>query len=204
MASGILLESSSGPNADTLRDLERFLEMWDGELYTPPIANNQHYLIQTKLALAFLEEIDWDAGDCVTTGGNVSDREEGWMQNYRCPDGLVVLRESRAIDRGTHWFGGPDIVVEIISDGEDPYAKRDFYESIGVREFVIVERHPWAVELFQLQSGRLVSVGRSDEANGAILDSAVLPVSYRVVSGSVPQRVEVTNLKTNQAWNLAG
>ncbi len=182
---------------------ERYLEIWDGEEHMPPMPNNEHNRVQLLLALAFSSTIDWDAGDAALTGGNVSDREENWTDNFRCPDALVALKSGRAIDRYTHWFGGPDIVVEVISDGEDPFAKRDFYESIGVREFVIVERHPWAVELFQLQSDRLVSVGRSDEANGVALDSAVLPVRYRVVTGSVPLRVEVTNLKTNQTWNLA-
>lgn len=183
---------------------ERYLEIWEGEEHMAPLPNTEHFLVAAKLQLAYAGLVDWDAGEMAVAGGNVTDRDEDWTYNYRNPDALVVLRGSRAINRHTHWVGGPDIVVEIISAGEDPYAKRDFYESIGVREFVIVERHPWAVELLRLDAGRLVSVGRSNEANGAALDSAVLPVRYRVVPGTSPVRVEVTNLNTNQTWNIAG
>ena len=204
MATIATVDRLSQPNEETLRDQERFREVWNGEDYMPPMPNNEHFLVQLKLALAFSSAINLDAGDFASTGGNVSDRDRDWTQNYRCPDALVVLRTGRAVDKSTHWYGGPDIVVEVISNAEDPQIKLDFYESIGVREFVVIERDPWTVELLRLDAGRLVSVSRSDEANGAALDSAVLPVRYRVVPGSVPLRVEVTNWKTNQAWNLAG
>lgn len=170
----------------------------------PAAPNNEHYLVAMKLASAYSSLIDWDAGERSLPGGNVTDRDDDWTFNYRIPDALVVLRGSRAVDRGTRWLGGPDIVVEVMSEDEVPAAKLGFYESIGVRECVVVERHPWAVELFQLQASNLVSVGRSDEANGVILTSSVLPVSYRVVPGTSPVRVEVTNLNTNQSWNVAG
>lgn len=204
MATSATVDRLSQPNEETLRDMEKFREVWDGEDYMPAAPNNEHYGIAMLLGTIYSGFIEWDRGERSLPGGNVSDRVQGWTSNYRIPDVLVALRGGRAINRGSFWEGGPDIVVEIASDGEDPLAKRDFYELIGVREFVIVERRPWAVELFQLQSDRLVSVGRSDEANGAILDSAVLPVRYRVMPGSTPLRVEVTNLKTNQTWNLAG
>ncbi|MBL8867178.1 MAG: Uma2 family endonuclease [Planctomycetia bacterium] len=204
MGTSATVDRFSQPTDGTLRDQDRFREVWDGEDYMPPMPNNEHFLVQLKLALAFTSAIDLEAGDFASTGGNVSDRDRDWTVNYRCPDALVALRSGRAIDRSTHWFGGPDIVVEVISDTEDPLIKLAFYESIGVREFVVIERDPWAVELFRLDAGKLASVGRSDETNGAILDSVVLPVRYGVIPGSVPVRVEVSNLKTNQTWNLAG
>jgi Uma2 family endonuclease len=182
---------------------EQFLEIWDGEEHMAPLANNEHLRVAMLLCTAFSSAIRWDLGETAVPGGNVTDRVEDWPSNYRNPDALVVLQGSRAVDRGTNWLGGPDIVVEIISEGEDPLAKLGFYESIGVREFVVLERHPWAVELFQLQSNKLISVCRSDEVNGSTIASGVLPIRYCVVPDS-RVRVEVTNTTTGEMWNIAG
>ena len=48
-------------------------------------------------------------------GCNVSDRPKRWKKNYRCPDVAVFLPGNPAEDRETHWFGGPDFAVEILS-----------------------------------------------------------------------------------------
>lgn len=63
-------------------------------------------------------------------------------------------------------MGGPDLAVEIISEGEDPHAKFAFYAAVNTREVLVVERDPWAAELFTLLDGQLVSAGRSDVGNG--------------------------------------
>lgn len=42
----------------------------------------------------------------------------------------MYLAGSKAKDSGTHWVGGPDILVEITSPGEDPRQKLDFYAKV--------------------------------------------------------------------------
>ena len=142
-------------------------EVWEGVLVVPPLPNTEHQRIVMHLSGAFSAVINWNAGDQALPGANVSDRDADWTENYREPDVVVYLATNPAKDRSTHWVGGPDLAVEIASPGEDPRAKLDFYAKIGTRELLIVDRYPWALELYQLQGGKLVLVGKSDAANAA-------------------------------------
>ena len=88
-------------------------------------------------------------------GANITDLEEDWTHNYRCPDVVVFLKEGRAINRETHFFGGPDFAVEIVSEFDRSREKLPFYARVGVRELLLVDRDPWVLELFRLQDDRL-------------------------------------------------
>jgi len=50
-------------------------EMWEGVLVMPPLANNEHQRIVSKLTSAFSSVIDWDAGEQALPSANVSDRD---------------------------------------------------------------------------------------------------------------------------------
>ena len=90
--------------------------------------------------------------------------------------------------------------MEITSPGEDPRLKLDFYAKVKTREVLIVDRDPWAVELYQLQGGKLVSAGKSDAATLAVLASGVLPVNFRVQPGKDRPTILVTHKSTGQTW----
>ena len=154
---------------------DRYDEVWDGVYVMSPLANNEHQKLATKLARVF-DEVLGDREDVSSiAGANVSDQETEWTKNYRCPDVVVVLPGLRAIDRGTHWHGGPDFVVEIVSEGDATYEKLDFYSKIRVRELLIVDRDPWALELYRLSElGKLVLVGRVNIGSTDAVASEVL------------------------------
>jgi Uma2 family endonuclease len=170
-----------------------FDECWEGRIVVPPCPNNEHYLMQMRLAEACSAVIDWDAGDQAVPGGNVTDRDDGWMQNYRNPDLLVALAGGRAIDRGPYWLGGPDLVAEVISPGEEPHAKFDFYAAVGCREVLVLDRDPWAVELYRLTDGVLKLVGRSALPDSTPVASSVLPLVFQLVPAADRPRVQVTH-----------
>ncbi|MBY0513336.1 MAG: Uma2 family endonuclease [Gemmataceae bacterium] len=180
--------------------LDRWDEFWDGVLVVPPMPNTEHFRIASRLNTAFSAVVDWDRGDQAVGGGNVSDRVEGWDKNYRCPDGIVSLAGGFARDCGTHWCGGPDFLVEIISPGEDPQLKFDFYAKVKVRELLVVDRDPWAVELYQLRRGKLRLAGRSDLTDPKVLASGVLPLSFQLRPGKPRPKVLVTHAATGQTW----
>jgi len=163
--------------------LERYNECWDGEIVVPPMANDEHTRLQMQLGAIFSGLIDWDAGESCHPGANISDRAIGWLHNFRIPDVLVYLRGNPARDCGTHWVGGPDFLVEIMSDDEDPLAKLDFYASIGTREVLIVQRDPWALELFRLKDGTLASTGRCEVGSNATLISESLGLTFALHDG---------------------
>jgi Uma2 family endonuclease len=113
---------------------------------------------------------------------------------------LVCLADGRAKDCGTHWAGGPDLAVEIVSPGEDPRQKLAFYAAIGTRELLVVDRKPWGIELYQLVGTQLILRGRSDVANPAVLASRVLPITFQLVDGLPRPTIRVTHTATGQVW----
>ena len=182
------------------RKIDRWDEVWEGVLVVPPTPNNEHYRLVSRLTTAFSAVIDWDRGDSALPGGNVSDRDKDWIQNYRVPDLLVNLAGSTAIDRDTHWVGSPNFLVEIISPGEDPLAKLDFYAKVGTRELLIIDRDPWSLELYQLKKGKLHSVGRSEAPRFASLTSKVLPLTFALRKRSPRPVIHLTHTATGQTW----
>jgi Uma2 family endonuclease len=181
-------------------DADRYTEVWNGVVVMPAVPNNEHQKIVTRLCVPFSSVIDWEAGDAVLPGANVSDRTPDWKENYRCPDVVVALAGGRAKDCGTHWCGGPDLVVEIQSPSDEPRDKLDFYAAVGCREVLVIDRDPWALELYRLDGGELRSVGRSDEANPTELSSGVLPLTFHLRPGSPRPAVVVTHPATGQTW----
>ena len=177
-------------------------EVWDGVYVMAPMPNIEHQDIVAMLNHVFMLTLDRGKGDRVHPGANVSDRVAGWTQNYREPDVVVYLGTNPATDAGTHWVGGPDFGVEIASPGEDPTAKLGFYSAVNTRELLIVERNPWSVELYRLTNGALVSVGRSDLTNAAVLTSGVLPLSFQLRAGTPRPTILVAHTATAQTWDV--
>ena len=175
-------------------------EVWEGVYVVPPMPNDEHQELQLALCIPFYDLVQVPGLGKVRPGVNVSDRHPDWKDNYRCPDVVVFLATSPAVNHGTHWVGGPDLAVEIISPGEQPDAKFDFYAKVKTREVLVVTRDPWAVELHRLKGRKLVLAGRSDGTNPAAVASAVLPVTVRLVPGQPRPRVEVAHPATGRTW----
>jgi Uma2 family endonuclease len=180
--------------------LDRYDEVWEGVYMMAPLANNEHQGLQSRLAAALQIAVGWDAAVRVLAGANVSDREHDWTQNYRIPDVVVVSPGGAARDCGTHWCGGPDFCVEIASPGDRSRDKLDFYAQIGVRELLLIDRHPWTLELYRLTARRLDLVGRSDVSTQDTLASAVVPTSFRLVPGAPRPKIEVVHHDGAQRW----
>lgn len=175
-------------------------EVWEGVLVVPPMPNNEHQIIVMGLSYAFASVVNRAGGDSVMPGANVSDRDAGWTENYREPDVVAYLASNPAKDSNTHWVGGPDLAVEIVSPGEDPRLKLDFYAKVNTREVLIVDRFPWALELYQLQSGKLMLAGTSTLATAAVLASGALPLTFQLRPGTPRPAILITHSTTGQTW----
>ncbi|QJW96134.1 Uma2 family endonuclease [Frigoriglobus tundricola] len=175
-------------------------EVWEGVLVIPPLPNIEHQIMAMDFALAFAGGISRGAGDLALVGANVSDRDAGWEKNYREPDVLVVLHTNPAKHCGTHWIGGPDLAIEIVSPGEDPRLKLDFYAKVSTLEVLIVDRYPWSIEMYQLQAGKLVLVGTSNLASSAVLASGPLPLTFQLQPGASRPIIVITHVTTGQTW----
>ena len=122
--------------------------------------------------------------------------------NYRSPDVVVFLNDTKAENCDTHWFGGPDFAVEIVSPGDRSREKFEFYANVGVRELLLIDREPWRLELFRLQEGKLVEVGRSTVKEPRQLASEVAPLDLRLVPGEQRPQIEVVHHDGEQAWTV--
>src|SRR5688572_6045764 len=72
--------------------LDRYDEVWEGVYVMPPLADNEHQSLSTRIGGVMSNVVPWpDAGE-VFVGVNVSDRVEDWRFNYRIPDVAIYLR----------------------------------------------------------------------------------------------------------------
>ena len=116
-----------------------------------PLANNEHQEIAFDLGFAFRSALG--PGGRICAGVNVSNQTDDWTKNYRDPDVVVVLPGTSAENRDTHWLGGPDFAVEVVSKGDRSRDKLAFYAKVNVRELLLVDRFPWSLELYRNQAG---------------------------------------------------
>lgn len=158
------------------RGVDRYDEVWDGVYVMPPLANNPHQILVSRFNTILDHVIVMEGRGEVVPGANVSDRREDWEHNYRCPDVLAVLKGGQAIDCGTHFFGGPDFLVEIQSPGDDTELKIPFYSKIRVKELLIVHRDTRQLRLYRHDGNELKLVAPAD---GKWLTSAIVPLAFR-------------------------
>ena len=95
-----------------------------------------------------------------------------------------------AEDCGTHWLGGPDLAIEIVSPGDRTLEKLDFYAKVSTRELLVVDRDPWQLTLYRLNDEKmLVPTAVSSFSQEATVQSEVVPLEFRVVDGDSCIRV---------------
>jgi Uma2 family endonuclease len=181
--------------------IDRYDEVWDGVYVMSPLADVEHQVLVAKLIVAIQTAVGLDSPHKLCAGVNISDRADDWTQNYRIPDVAVFLEGTTAILHGTHFQGGPDFAVEITSEDDRSREKLPFYAKVGVRELLLVDRDPWALELYRLREGQLVLIGRSTLAQPATLASEVLPLSFRLVPGEPRPRIDVRH-PDGRGWSL--
>jgi Uma2 family endonuclease len=179
---------------------DRYDEVWNGVYVLMPMGDNEHQELAFELAGAIKQGIGEHARARIFPGTNVSDREDDWRKNFRCPDVAVFLPGNPAEDRETHWLGGPDFAAEIVSLRDRSRQKFAFYAKVGVRELLLVDRKPWCLELHRRSGASWDLVGRSDLGQSAELASSVLPVSFRLLPGEPRPRIEVSTTDGARQW----
>jgi len=173
-------------------------EVWEGVRMMTPLPNVEHQDLVSRLAFALQSMLGNESGARIFPGINLSDRVQGWEQNFRGPDVAVFLSDTKAKNCGTHWCGAADFLVEIVSPHDRTRDKLAFYSQIGVRELLIVDRQPWAIELWRLHDRQLVETGRSTIDATTFLDNQVLPVRFRLAQGAERPQIEVVKLDGSQ------
>jgi Uma2 family endonuclease len=177
-------------------------EVWEGVYMMAPMPNDEHLSITSDLCAIFKIEIEWQGKGVCREGANVSDRIKNWTENYRIPDVCVMLKGGESVNHKTFWYGGPDLTVEVCSPSEDPHKKIAFYESVGVRELLVIDRNPWKLELFRLTRGKLKLLGKLTSIRSPEIVSEVIPFAFRFVKGAIRPGIAVRNTNTDEVRTI--
>ena len=177
-------------------------EVWDEEVIVMPLPNVEHQVLVQGLTFIIQSLYGWPCPHHICPGVNVSDRAFNWKANFRCLDVAVYLQGNPGVCYDSFWHGGPDFLVEIVSEDDRSREKLPFYASINTREVLIIDREPWCLELYQLQNGQLVNVGVSSLSQSTVLVSSVLPVTFCLVPGTTRPGIEVMQNGAGQKWTL--
>lgn len=180
---------------------DRWDEVWNGVYVMSPIADNEHQELGYQLAKC-IESVLSDSQPSVRVfpGCNVSDRLEDWTKNYRCPDVAVFLPGNPAKDCRSHWLGGPDFAVEIVSRGDRSRKKFQFYAKAGVRELLIVNRRPWRLDLYHRTANDWTLAGQSTPENGIEIQSRVLSLTLRLIPDQPRPKIELSRVPDGKTW----
>jgi Uma2 family endonuclease len=198
MVNGLLIRDSG--LADQLieerkrKGIDLYDEVWEGMYVMPAMPTWAHQKILDDLGDILTEVVKRGRIGDKVQGANVSDRREGWEHNYRVPDLIVVLKNTRAILCGTHICGGPDFLVEIESPGDDTEEKVPFYGKIGVRELLIIHRDNRTLRLLRLEGEELVPVKPTLFKGKEWLVSEVLPLAFRRIERKGTARTQVRRI----------
>lgn len=153
-------------------------EMWEGVLHMPPVPNRHHQHLEWSIE-TWLRTHWCPAGNEVYHEINVAS-VGGWPDNYRIPDLVLLTPDRFGIDKNAYFEGGPTVVVEIRSPGDESYEKLPFYAEIGVAETWIIDPEADTVEVFAREGTSYQS--RTPDAEGWVTSEAT-GVQLRAGSG---------------------
>ena len=179
---------------------DRHDEVWDGVYVMSPEADNDHQRLVYRLAKAIDMALSEPDDVTILPGTNISDRPTRWRKNYRCPDVAIFLPGNPAEDRGSHWLGGPDFAVEIVSRDDRSRQKIEFYAKVGTRELLLIDRGPWRLELYRNREGMMVPAGFREPGATDLLSSEVLPVAFRLTDASPHPRIDAVSIRDGRSW----
>jgi len=180
--------------------IDRFDEVWDGVYVMSPQPNVVHQRMVTRLVIILCEVISSPDGGDVFPGVNLSDRGEGWEDNYRAPDVAVFLPGNLAEEFEAHYRGPADFLVEIVSPHDNTREKISFYSQIGVRELLIIDRYPWSLELYRHNGSELVLVAHSSLDDDAIVASTIVPLSFQLFPAEPRPKIRITEIGSQREW----
>ncbi len=134
-----------------LLGLDRYDELWEGVYHMVPAPGVPHALVEPEL-LRVLRPFADAAG--LRASGPFNLGEAG---DFRVPD----IGYHRDPDPQLVFLPSAEVVVEILSPGDESYDKLPFYAARGVVEVLIVDPSVRRLTCLRLESGRYGEIERS-------------------------------------------
>jgi len=164
---------------------DRYDEMWEGELHMVPPPSEEHQRIGSRLVAALTPAAD-AAGLHLRHETGVFAPDVPNDESFRTPD-LVLFDESVRSPRGVE--GAARLVIEIRSPGDESFAKLPFYERMGVREFLVIDRDDKTIRHWLRQGDALIETPPAGDGNCRL---AALDVTLRTDDHGDEPRLVVT------------
>lgn len=181
---------------------DRYDEVWEGVYMIASIPNDEHQDLVALLTSIFVDVVRWTGLGEVRAGVNVSREREHWKEDYRVPDVAVFLSNGQAVNLGTHWLGGPDLVIEILSPHDRSRDKLSFYGDAGVEELLMIDRQPWRLEFYELVNRGLKLRETSDVSTGNVISSQTVPLTFRLLAGEPRPEILVSSTTSEKTWSI--
>ncbi len=154
---------------------DRWDEVWEGILHLVPPPSNRHQRFGTQLLVALAPiadalglEVSYETG--VYRPGPGED-------DYRVPDLVLTTAEQRS-ERGVE--GRAELIVEILSPGDESRDKLSFYAEMGTPEVWLVDPVSCDHEIYLLRGGRYHIVAADEHG---ITRSPALDLRLTIASG---------------------
>ena len=129
---------------------DRHDEVWEGVAHIAPAPHSLHADIQLQLG-ELLGPLARAAGLFPLGEFNIGDELD-----YRVPDGGVLRTREHAV-----WLSTAALAIEIVSPGDETWAKLPFYAAHHVDELLIVDPQQRKVDWLTLDNGEYHPVERS-------------------------------------------
>lgn len=139
--------------------LDRMDEVWEGVYHMAPPPAGEHQEVVDELFVIFRGYVGNHRLGRMRSVTGVR-RGPGGKENYRIPEWVFLRREREELFRPDTGYvdEGPDVVLEVRSPGDETDEKIPFYEAVGVRELLLVDRDSREVQVLRLVAARLSPV----------------------------------------------
>jgi len=153
---------------------DRWDEVWDGVLHVPPPPTFEHQALGTQLAVV-LAPLATARGLRIAYEVAVFETAKG-ESNYRAPD-LVIAAPTHVSRRGVEERA--ELVVEILSPGDEARDKLPFFAARGIPEVWLVEPDTREVEIYVLRDAAYFAVA---PVNGSV-HAPLFELELRTIAG---------------------
>jgi hypothetical protein len=153
--------------------LDHLDEVWDGVYHVPPHPTIGHQALVLRLVLLW-HPLAEAAGLTVLHEVDVYPPSGVTRRQYRVPD-LAVFDPATVPDAGI--VGRAELVVEVRSPGDESHLKLPYFDEIGIREVLIIDRDTKVVRRWARDAGGPLEERSTGDDGGHQLDA--LPVRLR-------------------------
>lgn len=133
------------------KGLDRHDEVWEGVYHMPPPPSGEHQDVVDELCFLLKTYSRQNRLGSIHTIQGVRDPKCA-TEDYRIPEWVFVSATRKSIiPKSNGYFDEPpDVVLEVRSPGDETDEKISFYERVGVRELLIVDRDTRVPEVLRL------------------------------------------------------